>query len=152
MDNKDVRIVNLPRLHIASAYGFGRSPEEIAWEKLISWATNNRLIGHEGIRYFGFNNPSPSPGSPNYGYEQWMTVDEGVSATDEITIKDFEGGLYAVSRCKLPRIGETWQALVKWCENSPYRQAHHQWLEESLSPYPTPFDDVIMDIYLPISE
>ena len=148
----DVRIVRLPNLRVASAHGFGPSPEEIAWEKLSTWAKAKGIWDKQGVRFFGFNNPNPSPGSPNYGYEQWITVGLDVEASGEIKIKDFEGGLYAVTRCKLPQIGETWQALVNWCESSPYRHAHHQWLEEGLSPYPTPFDDIVMDIYLPIAE
>ena len=152
METLDVKIVRLPQIRVASALGFGASPEEIAWEKLLSWAREKGLLEKGDVRFFGFNNPNPSPGSPNYGYEQWMTVGSDAKPSGEIEIKDFDGGLYAVTRCKLPQIGETWQALVKWCESSPYEHAHHQWLEEGLSPYPTPFEDVIMDIYLPIAE
>jgi DNA gyrase inhibitor GyrI len=152
MDEIDVRIVRLPRLRVASAHGFGPSPEEVAWDKLMTWAREKRLLDRKDVRFFGFNNPNPSPGSPNYGYEQWMTIEADIEASGDIKIKDFEGGLYAVTRCKLPSIGENWQALARWCDTSPYEHAHHQWLEEGLSPYPTPFEDVVMDIYLPIAE
>ena len=27
-------------------------------------------------RLFGYNNPDPTPGSSNYGYDVWITVDE----------------------------------------------------------------------------
>ena len=152
MDKSDVKIVQLPELHVACAYGFGSSPEEEAWDKLLKWARENELLEKHGIRFFGFNNPSPSPGSPNYGYEQWMTVNEDMQPSKDIKIRDFDGGLYAVTRCKLPEIGETWQALTKWCEESQYAFAHHQWLEEGISPQGTAFEEVIMDIYLPIAE
>lgn len=148
----DVKIVLLPKLRVASAHGFGASPEEAAWDKLSVWAKEKELWDKEGVRFFGFNNPNPSPGSPNYGYEQWMTVGPDIKVSGEIKIKNFEGGLYAVTRCKLPQIGETWQELVQWCESSTYTLANHQWLEEGLTPYPTPFDEVVMDIYLPIAE
>jgi len=150
MSDLEVRIVHLEPLHVASVLGFGPNPEEIAWEKLLTWMKAQGLKGDAG-RYFGFNNPSPAPGSPNYGYEQWFTVGPGVQPEGDITIKDFGGGLYAVTRCKLPQITATWNRLSAWREDSPYKAAHHQWLEESLSPAGTPFDDVVMDIYLPIA-
>ncbi|NIW49114.1 MAG: MerR family transcriptional regulator, partial [Gammaproteobacteria bacterium] len=69
MSELPVRIVKLEPMTIASTYGFGEQPEIEAWEKLLSWA---REIGLslKDHRFFGFNNPNPSPGSPNYGYEQ----------------------------------------------------------------------------------
>jgi len=152
MAELDVIIVRLPRMRVASAYGFGASPEVMAWDKLLQWARANQLLESVGVRFFGFNNPNPSPGSPNYGYEQWMTVDADAKVTGDIKILDFEGGLYAITRCKLPQIGGTWQALFEWSENNEYAHAHHQWLEESITPVGTAFDDVIMDIYLPIAE
>ena len=151
MEKLDVRIVNLPAMKMASAYGFGASPEEVAWKKLLDWAGANNLLEKQGVRFFGFNNPNPSPGSPNYGYEQWMTIDSTVEVSGEIKTVDFLGGLYAVTRCKLPQIGEAWQALAEWNDTSTYTFGSHQWLEESITPINTPFDDVIMDIYLPIS-
>ncbi|MDF1515246.1 MAG: GyrI-like domain-containing protein [Anaerolineae bacterium] len=152
MESTDVRVLRLPAMRVASAYGFGSSPEEMAWEKLLTWAREQGLLENRGTRFFGFNNPSPSPGSPNYGYEQWMTVNADTQPSGEIKIREFDGGLYAIARCKLPQIGEAWQNLVKWCEQSPYAIAHHQWLEEGLSAPGTSFDDFIMDIYLPIAE
>ena len=52
----------------------------------------------------------------------------------DVTIKTFDGGLYAVTRCTLDGFGEAWGQLVMWREGSRYRPAHHQWLEESISP------------------
>ena len=105
-------------------------------------------------RYLGFNNPSPTPGSPNYGYEQWITVGPEVEPDNDIKIKQFGGGLYAITRCKLERITEAWQELAAWREKSPYGFGHHQWLEDSLTP---PLEGEItgeaeFDLYLPIAE
>ncbi len=148
MSKIEVRIVHLEPLHVAAALGFGPSPEAIAWDKLLTWMKSQGLS--QG-RFFGFNNPSPTPGSPNYGYEQWVTVGPDAQPAGDITIKDFPGGMYAVARCKLPQITATWNALSAWREDSPYKAAHHQWLEECLSPVRTPFDDLVMDIYQPIA-
>ncbi len=155
MSNLDVRIVRLEPQRVAVSYGFGPSPEPIAWEKLIAFI-KARALDRDGQkhRYLGFNNPSPAPGSPNYGYEQWVTVGPEITAEGDIKIKDFTGGLYAVTRCRLQNIGEVWQALVAWREQSPYRSGHHQWLEEAIHP---PLDKPIteemeLDLFLPISE
>ncbi len=154
MKELSVRIVKLEPMLIASASGYGESPEPIAWEKILKWADDRGLLqGNKELRFFGFNNPDPSPGTPNYGYEQWMTVPQDVTGDEEITVKDFSGGLYAVARCEsLVVIGERWKQLVAWSEDSVYHRAHHQWLEELLSPPESPYEQYIFDLYLPIAE
>jgi len=150
MGELEVRIVRLEPLHVASALGYGESPEELAWKKILAWAKSEGLLEDlTAVRFFGFNNPDPSPASPNYGYEQWITVGPEVEAQGEIEIKDFSGGLYAVTRCQgIPSISATWKKLVAWLEDSPYERAHHQWLEECLPP----LEDNVFDLYAPIAE
>lgn len=150
----DVRIIRLEPQHVAAAYGFGSQPESIAWDKMIAFVKAKGLTSDgKPHRYLGFNNPSPTPASPNYGYEQWITVDPEVEAAGDIKIKEFEGGLYAVTRCQLKNIGEVWQQLVAWHEKSQYKHGSHQWLEEALQP---PLDEpsteeMELDLYLPIA-
>ena len=70
MSQLDVRIVKLEPMTVASAYGFGKEPEGIASRKLVAWAKPKGLFDDPAQHpTFGFNNPDPSPGSPNYGYE-----------------------------------------------------------------------------------
>lgn len=162
MANKlDVRMVRLEPMRVAYAIGFGKEPEYLAWTALLTWARQKGLFpGREGggQRFFGFNNPSPTPGSPNYGYEQWLTVGPEAGAEGEVQIKDFSGGLYAVARCQGPEnIYPTWKDLVVWGENSQYKMAAHQCLEECLSPEllnlpETPWEKVVFDLYLPVAE
>lgn len=156
MSELEVRIVDLPPLRVASALGFGKEPEAIAGEKIFSFLKEKGLWeGMERLDFYGFNNPDPSPGSPNYGYEQWVVVPEGVEGTEDVTVKTFPGGKYAVTRCKgIPNIYQTWQKFVAWREDSPYLYGGHQWLEkwvnpskESLSP-----EALVMDLYMPITE
>ncbi|MBI9046975.1 MAG: GyrI-like domain-containing protein [Anaerolineaceae bacterium] len=152
----DINIVQLESIHVASAYGFGDSPEAIVWKKVLDWADSKCIWDKiESTRFFGFNNPSPSPGSPSYGYEQWVTVPENSESEVEMTIKEFSGGLYAVLRCQgIANVGNYWEKLVNWRENSAYHSAAHQWLEEMISD-PREMEDlekIILDLYLPISE
>lgn len=149
----EVRIVRLEPMQIASAHGFGTQPEMQAWGKIFVFA---RGVDLKTRRFFGFNHPNPAPGSPSYGYEQWITVPPEVQPDGEVEIKRFEGGLYAVTRCRLSHITEGWQQLVTWREDSPYKPAHHQWLEEALTPDSfisgeSDMDAAVFDIYLPIA-
>lgn len=159
MSENKVRIITLEPMHVASAHGFGTEPEGIAWDKILAFVEEKGLTSVEGTRYFGFNNPNPSATSPNYGYEQWVTIAPEVKATTDvdaaadIEIKDFPGGLYAVVRCKgIENIGKAWQQLTGWVENSGYKRSHHQWLEEMLTLPSTPESEFVLDLYMPIAE
>jgi DNA gyrase inhibitor GyrI len=162
MEPLNIRIVQLEPLHVIRAHAFGPHPEQLAWEKLIDWAKARGLLeagqdpAREQRRIFGFNNPNPSAGSPNYGYEFWLTVGPEVEPDAEtgIGITDFPGGLYAVARYEEGKgddIGGLWQKLIAWVENSPYRPARHQWLEEHLIPLNVPQGPLILDLFMPIS-
>lgn len=157
MSNLEVRIVNLPPMRVACVNGFGEGPEGMAFEKMKTWAETHNLPGRS-YRLFGYNNPDPSPGSPNYGYDVWITVDESVQVDGDARIIEFPGGLYAVTRIEVKNpeddIPGTWQRLVKWMESSKYRHGRHQWLEEHIGPLDEmggeqPFT---LDLHLPISE
>ncbi len=155
MSELDVRIVTLAPMRIASFHAFGPSPEPEALKKLVDWAKPRGLLAdRERHRVFGFNDPSPSPGSPNYGYQAWITVGSEIASDAEATVREFPGGLYAVASCRgVSRIHPTWHELGTWCEKSKYRGASHQWLEEHRSPLdpPTPQEEDDFDLYCPIS-
>jgi len=159
MNELAVRIVKLDPLHVASFHGFGPNPEHLAAQQLAAWAgPRGYLADLAQHRIFGFNNPNPSSGSPNYGYEFWMIVGPEVMSEDApedgVCILDFPGGLYAVARCRgVDGIGATWGRLVQWLTGSRYRHAGHQWLEEHVNAiFPVPADELILDLYAPIAE
>ena len=156
MNDFTVQIVKLDPMRVASVHAFGASPENEAKEKLISWAKPRRLLETpKKCRIFGFNNPDPSPESPNYGYEFWITIESDMEPTDEIKIKEFPGGLYAIARCEVKDpwrdIPNTWKQLAIWRENSRYEEANHQWLEENIGPLVTS-NGFTLDLFLPITE
>ena len=151
----NVRIVELPPMRVASVLGFGAQPESLAWDKLMTWAEPRGLLKSQPApRIFGFNNPSPTPGNPNYGYEFWITVSPEVTSDDSATVRDFPGGLYAVTRCQgVDTISSTWQQLVAWLETSPYKSARHQWLEEHITSTPDLNPEaLVLDLYMPVKE
>lgn len=157
MSNLDVRVVKLPPMRVACVNGFGEAPEGMAFDKMKAWAKAHNLPGGQ-YRLFGYNNPDPSPGSPNYGYDVWITVDESVQGDGETRIIDFSGGLYAVTRVEVREPGDeipgTWQKLVKWMEASKYHHGKHQWLEEHIGPLDEMGGDhpFTLDLHLPIVE
>jgi effector-binding domain-containing protein len=166
MNSSGVKIIQLEPMRVATALGFGTTPEILAWNKIIEYAKSNNYLGNlKSHRFFGFNNPSPSPGSPNYGYEQWITVGPEAQAGHDVTILDFAGGTYAVARCEgIENIGVAWHNLVAWQEDSQYLKPpnYFQCLEEVLNPavFITPdgqfndsedaYQQVVFDLYLPV--
>ncbi len=154
MTEQEIRIVNLAPMRVASAHGFGESPEEEAFAKIQAFAEEKGLLVNGKLPpTYGFNNPNPSPGSPNYGYEVWLPVDESIEPAGEINIVNFTGGQYAVASCVgLQNIGSEWMALAKWREKTSYGTGKHQWLEHLLTAPDSPLEQFEFDLYLPISE
>ena len=154
MSEINVQIVKLEPMRIISAYGFGPQPEDIAWKKMFDFVEKHNLFKDGGFPdTFGFNNPNPSKGSPNYGYEIWLPVDKEVQPEGDLRILDFQGGLYAVTRFKdLKNIGDVWGQLVQWQQASKYQHGSHQWLEHLLEGAGGQPEDFVFDLYLPIVE
>jgi hypothetical protein len=89
LENQEVRILTLPAMRVASFYAFSASPETDSWSKCVSWVKSHACWQNPpATRIFGFNNPDPSAGSPNYGYEFWLTIGPEVKLENEIKIKE----------------------------------------------------------------
>lgn len=155
MSKLDIRIETLPPMRVISAYGFGPQPEGVAADKMNAFLQAKGLLAGYGsaIPHYGFNNPSPSSGSPNYGYEIWAVTPPEVEPEGDLRLVQFTGGLYAVTRFEnLENIGRMWAELVKWRENSRYQEACHQWLEHLLNPLEPDMTKYVFELYLPIKE
>ncbi|MBD3191142.1 MAG: ArsR family transcriptional regulator [Candidatus Heimdallarchaeota archaeon] len=151
-----VQFVRLMPMRVASFNsGICKSPEEKAWEKLRSWAEpRGLLVDLDENPVFGFNNPSPSPGQKEYGYEFWIRIPSNFEE-EGIKVKDIPERLYAVTRCvvddPMKDIPEGWKKLVKWVKEKSHRIAKVPCLEKVVSPSESG-DDFILDLYLPIKE
>ncbi len=150
----EVRIVELEPMRVVAALGYGESPEGDAWDMILRYAADHDMQGWgDDHRFFGFNNPDPTPGSPNYGYEQWITVPDEMTAHDPLQVKQFAGGRYATLRLHgLDGIGNAWKQLVSWVEDQGYQiaSAEHVCLEELLTPLDQPQESWEFDLYLGI--
>jgi len=153
MAGEQVKIVRLESRRAARGWAFGESPEGKAWELLEGWARPQGLLDpRSGNRCFGFNNPNPSPGSPNYGYEFWVTVGSDTQPGAGITIGELSGGMYAVAPFDgdTDNLGESipaaWGELDAWVHAHGYHHGAHQWLEEHT------LEGKIMALYYPIAD
>ena len=155
MPQLTVRIVKLEPMTVASSRVFGESPETQAWEPLRAWAEPKGLLADLAKHpVFGFNNPNPSLESKEYGYEFWISVEPGEKPEGNIEIKEFPGGLYAVTSCRLlgePNVLETWKLLWEWVQSSEYRWRHTHELEKPKNPI-APEEEIELELYLPIEE
>lgn len=133
--NTDVRIVNLPRMTVASYSVISEAPEKDCWEKIISLIKEYSMDEKPCFRHFGFgfNN---SRGE--YGYEMWVVVPEDFKVPKPFERKDFHGGLFAALPTYLPMIGERCDQLQEWVtENEDFELDFHPgktryYLEECL--------------------
>lgn len=149
----DLRIISLAPMRVAYYCAQDESPERKALEVLGSWAKENRVLSNPGARIYGFNNPGPTKDSPVYGYEVWVTIGPNVKESGNVKIKESPGGFYAVIRTKLPQIGQSWKELVNWCKSvDEYVESERQCLEEHISPADTPFENCVIDLYLPVEK
>ena len=90
MNEEEITIVSLEPMRGARGWAFGPSPEEHAWRLLEGWARPQGVLEPDsGNRCFGFNNPSPTAGSPNYGYEFWVTAAAEAQPGEGVTLATY---------------------------------------------------------------
>ena len=150
----DVRIEMLPSMRMAWVRAVGATPEQDAWRRLSAWAGPAGLLA-DPIAHpvFGFNNPAAAAGLSEYGYELWIAVDAETQPPEPFGVKQFEGGVYAVTSCKLgPEMPERWKALLRWVHTSQHRwrRTTHE-LEHLVDPPAAP-EAMTVELCLPLEE
>jgi len=163
----ELRTVGIGPMDVAVFHGYGASPEMIAFGKLVRWIKETNAMDRvPKPRVFGFNNPNPSPGSEEYGYDFWIELPpdsglaERVSKQPETVGDDnqparlrFEGGLYVALAHEGP--GETipnaWASLVETAARLGYAHGKHQWLEEHFIDLTRDDGVLSLDCLLPVS-
>jgi len=146
-----VRIVELKPMKVAAYRAESTTPEDDAWAVLKAWVEEKGLQHLPTTRFFGFNTSCPGPSKPEYGYEVWVTVPEGMAVAEPVQLKEFAGGLYAVISTHGHEIPERWRQLVEWVKGSDkYARGPHLCLEETTTPYGTVGEEWQMDLLEPI--
>jgi DNA gyrase inhibitor GyrI len=122
------------------------------------WASSKGLLDNpKNHPLFGFNNPNPSPGRAEYGYELWIRVDPGFEDEGQVEMKEFAGGIYAFTQCRLVgdpsgSVVEIWKKLWGWAQASErykWRRTHE--LEQLQDPLAAE-KDMLLNLYLPVEE
>lgn len=151
MTGFDVRIETLFPMRVASVRVVSEHPEEDAWRLLASWAEPLGLLADPAAhQVFGFNNPNPSPGAREYGYEFWLRVDPAIEASGSVAIEEVPGGRFAVLRHSGYPDPDVWRRLWEWAKAQGYEWGGTHELERMLTPAGTV--DPEFDLYLPITE
>jgi DNA gyrase inhibitor GyrI len=157
MAELDVHIRRLPPMCVAVAQAVGPSPEEAVWRKLVAWAEPAGLLADPASHpIFGFNNPPPEPGQDDYGYEVWIQIEPDMPVAGGLERKEFAGGRYAVTTCRLHDdpsgcLPDVWQKLLTWVEASSYRWRRTHELEHLVNPGADE-QDLVLELLLPIEE
>lgn len=158
-----VEIVHLEPMTVASVQAISKTPEDDAWKKMVAFAEPRGLLTDlKKNPIFGFNNPNPTAGKEEYGYEFWIRISPETKVEEDVTKKKFDGGLYAVTRCNLTKEStsaslqehgmlESWARLSEWFKSSGYKKGKHQWLEKSVNPN-KPDEDLLLELHLPIKK
>jgi DNA gyrase inhibitor GyrI len=155
IDKMNVQIVTLGPMRVASIYAFGIDPRKDAFEKLLDWAGPQDFLNRKNEHpIFGFNNPGPRSGNARFGYELWMKVGAEIEQKGDLRIIEFNGGSYAVTRCKTSEekyenMTTTWTNLAEWCKNNNYKSGYHQALEKFVT-RGDKTDELILDLYYPV--
>ncbi len=114
----DIRVVYLPPAIVAASHYVGKSPEDVAKERMYQFIREKNLpVCKPDFRLYGFNNPSPENGQEEYGYEFWVTVPEDMEVEAPMVKKKFQGGLYAAHAIKMGDFHE-WGPFVEQVHKS----------------------------------
>ena len=151
-----LKIVQLPAMKVVSFHcEESESPEIEAKNLLSQWAKPKGLLASpQRHQVYGFNNPNPVKDKKTYGYEFWITIPDNFEVEENMAIKDFSGGLYAVMSCRgVSTIASTWATLVETVKKTNYRLVNtHQWLEHHVDPMNEDYETFILDLNCPIKE
>jgi DNA gyrase inhibitor GyrI len=116
-----VRLEKLKLMRAAHVHVLSETPKEDANRKLMGWAERNGVV-KQGARLFG-RNTYPTDNLEPHGYEFFLTIAQDVKSKGDVDLKEITGGSYAVLRfTSLEKIGEAWQKLWKWFEESKREQ------------------------------
>lgn len=134
MSEMAVRLEKLRTMRAAYTHASGNTPEEDARKRIVGWAKSRGLMEKGvGARLFG-RNTYPTDKPEPHGYEFYLAVNDDAESEGDIEMREVPGGLYVTLRFKnLAKIGEAWEKMWKWIEESKYehvgwRKGEHGWV------------------------
>jgi len=151
----EVRIEELGPMRVASVRVISATPERDAWARMKAWASARGLLNSAKNPIFGFNSPDPEPGQKIYGYEYWLRIDAATEIDGEAVERQFDGGPYAVSECRVSDpwkdIPSAWGRLLQWVLKNGYSVGSHQYFEVPEDP-DAPDNRLVLRLYCPVTK
>jgi hypothetical protein len=91
---KDVRVVYLPPMTVASAFYTGQNPQEKAWKAINDFIKQSNLFFHKpDLRVFRIDHSNAT--GKNFGHEVWASIPDDFIVPEPLIKKKFHGGQYA---------------------------------------------------------
>ncbi|MCK5045797.1 MAG: effector binding domain-containing protein [Candidatus Heimdallarchaeota archaeon] len=154
-DELEVQFIRLQPMRVVSFQAISESPENEAWAKLREWAEPKGYFDDlDKNPIYGFNNPNPSPGKKEYGYEFWLVVNPDFKS-DEVEVKDVPESFNVVTRCNVEDpvrdITEAWKKILEWIKKHKIKFAGRCGIEKVIVPSHSG-EGFILDIYIPVVE
>lgn len=121
LSDRDVRILYLPPMTVASYQYIGDAPEDRTGEVIDRFVREHDLPArYPAMRHFGFNAPNPVDETGFHGYERWVSIPEDMEVPAPLVKKSIPGGLYAAHMIPMGAF-EEWRLLLEWvCESQKY--------------------------------
>jgi DNA-binding transcriptional MerR regulator/DNA gyrase inhibitor GyrI len=119
LTDRDVRIVYLPPMTVASIHKIGGAPEWDTGNLLHQFIKEKNLpVIKPDFRHLGANHPNgEKPDGSDHGYERWVSIPEDMIVEKPFIKKKFPGGLYAARMIPIGQF-EEWDRLWHWTENN----------------------------------
>lgn len=115
---KDIRILYLPPMTMASCHMTGDNKEEVVGQQISSFIRDSNLpTVKPDFRRLGFNNPASNSPAGSLGYEAWVSIPDGMEVPPPLVRKEFLGGLYAAHAISFGEFQE-WGRLWQWVTDS----------------------------------
>ncbi len=144
-------------MSVVAAQVTSARPEADAWSKLAAWAGPAGVLD-DAVAHpvFGFNNPPPEAEGAPYGYEMWIRVDPETPPAPGLQRKEFPGGRYAVTTCRLHgdphgSVPDVWRRLLDWAAQHGYRWRCTNELERIVNPAAAE-QEITLELCLPIED
>ena len=91
---RNVRVVYLPPMTVASAFFAGEKPERKAWKAINAFIKQSNLLKIKpDLRLFRIDHANAT--GQNFGHEMWVSVPDDFEVSPPLTKKRFLGGQYA---------------------------------------------------------
>lgn len=122
--NATIEIKEMPEMHLASVMSLGIQNVEKSYEKLISWAIENKLFPKKNLKMISVYHDSFKVTAANkVRIHACMLVDEPIKSKGEISAEKIEAGKCIVGSyfVGLEDFEKSWTALFLWMNEKGYK-------------------------------